>query len=95
MKRPSFQFYPKDFISDRNVVIMNNEEVGVYIKLLCFMWEDEKCELPDDPEYLARLCHCDKVVITSLYRCFKVVNNTIKHKRLEHERDKQNSYRKS
>lgn len=37
-KSPAFQFYPADFLSDENVLLMSNEEVGCYIKLLCFCW---------------------------------------------------------
>ena len=33
---PSFQFYPSDFLG--GVMMLNEEETGVYIKLLCALW---------------------------------------------------------
>lgn len=92
-KRPSFQFYVKDFVSDRNVQAMTNEEVGVYIKLLCFMWEDENCCLPDDKDYLAKISHSNNSVITNLYHTFKLVNGVLRHKRLDVERNRQDQHR--
>jgi uncharacterized protein YdaU (DUF1376 family) len=40
MKRPFFPFYPDDFIS--GTVALTNEEVGIYIRLLCLQWNAEK-----------------------------------------------------
>lgn len=37
-KPPSFQFYPQDFLADLNVTLMNMEERGAYITLLCHNW---------------------------------------------------------
>ena len=51
---PSFQFYPADFLSDENVVLMSNEQVGCYIKLLCYCWREGS--IPNDMEFIARLC---------------------------------------
>lgn len=36
MKRPSFQFYPSDFIIDPGLSTLDYFHIGVYIKLLCF-----------------------------------------------------------
>jgi len=92
-KRPSFQFYPSDWLSDPNTSAMSAEEEGAYIRLLCYMWNTEDCSLKDDEEYLSRLGRVDKVVITSLYPCFKVVRGKLRHKRLDYEREKQDNYR--
>jgi uncharacterized protein YdaU (DUF1376 family) len=94
-KRPSFQFYPSDWLSDPNVIIMSAEERGAYIQLLALMWNTENCSLKDDPEYLAKLAGVDNSVITQLYHCFKSVNGMLRHKRLDQEREKQDEYRKS
>lgn len=93
MKRPSFQFYPTDWLSDPNVMAMSAIERGAYIQILATMWTTEDCSLRDDVEYLARLANVDKVVITALYPCFRVVNGVLRHKRLDEERNKQDEYR--
>lgn len=95
MKAPAFQFYPKDWLSDPNVIAMSAAERGAYIQLLATMWTTEDCSLKDDPDYLAKIAQVDKVVITSLYPCFKVVNGSLRHKRLDSERKKQEEYRLS
>ncbi len=95
MKRPSFQFYPGDWLSDPNVIAMSAQERGAYIQLISVMWNTEDCSLDPNEEYLAKIGQVDKVVITSIYHCFKVVNNRLRHKRLDLERDKQDEYRKS
>ena len=40
MKAPAFQFYPKDFLADANVMAMNMEERGCHITLLCACWNE-------------------------------------------------------
>lgn len=40
-KSPAFQFYPKDFLTDAAVLCMTNEEIGMYIKLLCVDWLED------------------------------------------------------
>jgi uncharacterized protein YdaU (DUF1376 family) len=53
---PSFQFYPRDFISDPAVQSMTLEQVGAYFRLLCFAWmRDRAGWLPDDDGLLAGL----------------------------------------
>lgn len=37
-KPPAFQFYVRDFLTDRAVVLMTAEELGAYIRLLCHAW---------------------------------------------------------
>ncbi len=37
-KAPAFQFYPKDFLTDTNVILMSPAERGMYITLLCLDW---------------------------------------------------------
>ena len=81
-------------MADPNVIGMSNEEVGVYIKLICLMWNTEECSLKNDCDFLAKITHSNKEVIRSLLPCFKVVNSTLRHKRLDQERFKQDEYRK-
>lgn len=53
-KSPAFQFYPGDFLSDANVMIMSNREVGCYIKLLSSCWMEGS--IPNDIKKIAMLC---------------------------------------
>ena len=52
-KAPAFQFYPKDFLADSNVLRMSMEARGVYITLLSLAWLDGV--VPLDPRELAPL----------------------------------------
>ena len=55
-RAPSFQFYPRDFVSSSAVTRMTPEERGGYIMLLCHAWDaDEPGVLPDDDGALAAL----------------------------------------
>lgn len=51
---PSFQFYAKDFITDEDVVLMPNQAVGCYIKLLCHSWLEGS--IPAEIAKIAKLC---------------------------------------
>lgn len=54
-KSPAFQFYPKQFLGDDNVILMDAEEVGMYWLLCCVAWQQTPpCTLPDDDEKLAK-----------------------------------------
>lgn len=48
---PAFQFYPRDYLGDRNTIPMTTEENGAYCLLMWFCWENDG--LPDDMEELA------------------------------------------
>lgn len=37
-KAPAFQFYAQDFLT--GVIYLTNEEIGIYIKMLCKQWTD-------------------------------------------------------
>lgn len=51
---PAFQFYVDDFIADSAVDAMSNEEVGIYVRLLCKAWkEDPVGTIPADERILA------------------------------------------
>lgn len=53
MKSPAFQFYPKDFLSDGKTMMMPNDVLGIYVRLLCFDWVDDG--LPDNTDLWRRL----------------------------------------
>ena len=42
MKRPSFQFYPGDWLSDPGVSMLSEAAEGLYIRLLCYAHQSEK-----------------------------------------------------
>lgn len=92
---PAFQFYPKDFLTDSNVVAMTLPERGAYITLLCICWLERS--LSTDPTTLARLCRVTPARFTQLWPalepCFAVVDGRLIQPRMERERQKQETYR--
>lgn len=94
-RAPAFQFYPKDFMADSNVVAMNLTELGAYMRLLCFCWLDQS--LPADMPGLARLCRVSSAAFTKLWPalkpCFVEVDGRLVQPRMERERQKQEDYR--
>lgn len=98
MKSPAFQFYPSDFLSDENVAVMSNQEVGCYMKLMCYCWREGS--IPSDISKLARLCGEDSSAMAKLWLSIELCftedpENTgrLIHPRLEEEREKQESHR--
>lgn len=88
-KSPAFQFYPGDFLADRNVAAMTMEERGVYVTLLCFQWIDGP--LPSDLGKLARMVHIAPEAFARLWEalgpCFDMATGTtIANGRMERER---------
>ena len=91
---PAFQFYPKDFISDLNVAAMTNEEVGIYIKLLCHCWIEDG--LPNIPKLLEGWFKGGSTkgqpweeTWLKIKHCFYEKNGKLRNKRLDEEREKQ------
>ncbi len=50
---PAFLMYAGAFLSDENVVAMDNRAVGVYAKLICFAWMEGG--VPDDSDMIRRM----------------------------------------
>jgi len=89
-KPPAFQFYPKDFLSDVNVSVMNMEERGIYITLLSYCWLEGW--LPIASTKLQRLCNNPLKWDESwenIKHCFYENGGKLYHKRLDEERKKQ------
>jgi uncharacterized protein YdaU (DUF1376 family) len=97
-KSPAFQFYPNDFLSDANVIVMSLQERGAYITLICVCWQQGS--LPSDVAQLARFCGSPVGVFRRLWpaieKCFKVAANGVRltHPRLDKERKKQAEFRR-
>jgi hypothetical protein len=99
VKSPAFQFYPAEFLSDENVALMNNQELGCYIRLMCYCWREGS--IPSDIKKIAKLCGEDGSAMAQLWDsiklCFKLGNGSsdrLIHPRLEKERLKQEAFKK-
>lgn len=99
MKSPAFQFYAAEFLVDENVVLMTNQEVGCYIKLMAYCWREGS--VPADVSKIAKLCGEESSAMAQLWpaisSCFAesiADENRLVHPRLEKERDKQEEHRK-
>jgi|GEM_PF-3825750 len=93
-KSPAFQFYAAEFLSDENVAVMSNQEVGCYIKLICYCWREGS--IPSDIKRISRLCGESTQIMSDLWPslapCFAVTQedrSRLIHPRLERERQKQ------
>lgn len=93
---PAFQFYPSDFLSDENVILMSNQAVGCYIKLLCVCWKEGS--IPSDLSKLTKLCNETPENMAELWPslepCFKQNSHgRMTNPRLEREWLKQQGFR--
>lgn len=91
VKPPAFQFYADDFVA--GTADMTAEEVGVYMRLLCYQWS--KGGLPADDARLAIIagqCQTDAVA-TAKAKFTLGEDGLLRNARLEVERTKQNAYR--
>lgn len=98
-KAPAFQFYPSDFLSDPNVIVMSLAERGAYITLLCVCWQQGS--LPIEQNRLARLCgvtlQAFKKLWPALDPCFRIRHSHVDrmiNPRLERERLKQLDFKR-
>lgn len=54
---PAFQFYPKQWLGDDMVALMDLCAQGAHIRLMCFAWQQSPpCTLPNDIGMLAKWC---------------------------------------
>lgn len=57
---PSFQFYPRNFLTSQKVAAMSLEQIGAYVLLLCNAWlSDQPGTLPDDQHLLSALARAN------------------------------------
>jgi uncharacterized protein YdaU (DUF1376 family) len=98
MKTPAFQFYPKDWDADENVIPMTYEEEGVYWALCRRYWLAGS--LPSDLNRLRVFLkgHPSLEKMREWWQvvgpCFRVRGAKLAHKRLDAERKKQAKNRK-
>lgn len=91
---PSFQFYPKDVLSDSRCLMMTNEELGAYFKALCICWVNDG--LPADEALFCRLINTTPEIARVVQGCFNqhpTDASKLWHKRFEEERQKQIAWR--
>lgn len=98
MDSPAFRFYPSDFLSDEHVALMTNQEIGCYLKLLCYCWREGS--IPSDLNKIAKLVGEDGSAIAQLWLAIKPCftkcpdqPDRLYQKRLEIERKKQLEYK--
>ncbi len=94
-KSPAFQFYPKDFLMDDKVIVMNLEEIGAFVKLLCFCWNNNG--LTKNQNELKNMCGNPEnweVIWGKVGKCFYEKNNKLYNKRLEKEFKKQRAWKR-
>lgn len=93
-KSPAFQFYPKDWLSDANVVSMTHEQKGIYLDLLCYCWLEGS--LPSSVGDIARLAKVDPNKMEKLWPsisvCFRRRGSRLIHSRLLKEKLKQREW---
>jgi uncharacterized protein YdaU (DUF1376 family) len=93
MKRPSFQFYPSDWLSDPEISQLSLEEQGGFFRLLCFMWSTEDCTLTADIDVLSRLSGLSSPLVEKLVKIFNVSDGKITYQKFQDERKKQDDWR--
>ena len=92
---PSFQFYPKDFLSDPDVMQMNMAQKGAYITLLSFQWLNDG--LPNNDSYIRNLLGATpkwKTLWYGIKHKFVEIDGKLYNKRLYKEKQKQIEHRK-
>lgn len=91
-KAPAFQFYPQDFLV--GTADMTAEEVGGYMRLLCYQWE--KGSIPANDKKIAQLCGChDSATISAIKKKFiPGEEGTLINYRLEIIRAEQAAFKK-
>ena len=91
---PAFQFYPADFLSDENTLVMSAEAIGAYWLLVCICWKQDG--LPQEMKRLSQLARMQEKKFsrlweTSISACFYFDAETqrFRHRRLDKELIKQ------
>ena len=94
-KPPAFQFYPKDWLSDVDVVCMSMAQKGAYITLICYCWLEHK--LYNNDNYIRNLlgnARNWKILWNGIKHKFEAQGEYLVHPRLEKERMKQEEHRR-
>lgn len=92
MRPPAFQFYATDYLGSQRVQMLNLDEEGAYIRLLCFCWQHGS--IPSKPSEIARLvgkgCSSNLArVVAGMFIPHPTDESKLVHDRLEFEKRKQ------
>lgn len=91
-KAPAFQFYAADFLV--GTAAMSAEEVGIYMRLLCYQWTHEG--LPADDRVLRRVAGTRKMIPAAVLAKFDTgEDGMLRNPRLEAVRREQAEFRES
>lgn len=94
-KAPAFQFYPKDFLTDEKVLLMTNEEIGVYISLLCIDWLNDGLHADSFNDYDPYLkLNGGSRLVRSCFDIHPDKEGYLTNNRLQKEREKQREWRR-
>jgi uncharacterized protein YdaU (DUF1376 family) len=86
----SFPFYPSDFIL--GTMLLTTEEVGAYIRLLCFQWEQGS--IPADESKLSRIAGVSPKKLGEVLAKFELGADGYRNARLERVRSEREAYQK-
>lgn len=89
MKAPAFQFYAQDFLT--GCTYLTNEEIGMYVKMLCKQWTDGN--IPKKRLGFLLGCEWDNLS-DELQSKFIDFGDYVLNKRLENEREKKKDFLK-
>lgn len=91
-KRPSFQFYWKDWLSDINLISMSRACEGDYIRLLCICWGEGS--IPADFRHLLKpgWTEDDLRVVANCFEVNPEDTSRLFHPRLKKEKEKQDEW---
>jgi|ETNmetMinimDraft_35_1059890.scaffolds.fasta_scaffold07346_4 uncharacterized protein YdaU (DUF1376 family) len=93
---PSFQWYPKDFLADPDVMQMNFAQKGAYIVLISYQWLNDG--LPKNTSYIRNLLGGTpkwKQLWDGVKHKFVEIDGKLYNKRLYKERQKQIEHRET
>lgn len=88
-KAPAFQFYADKFMS--GTAHMTVEEVGGYIRLLCYQWENGS--IPESEQRQLRVAGCKKGSLLTILEKFTKTEKGLVNLRLEESRAQQERFR--
>lgn len=88
MKPPAFQFYANDFLA--GTAFMSAEEVGAYIRLLCYSWINGP--IPSGDVALMRVAGCSLESLVAVREKFELRDGKLINAKLETVREAQRSY---
>lgn len=99
MNSPAFQFYPKAWLADDNVMLMDWDARAMHLHLMCIAWQQQPpCTLPDNDEDLSRWCGSPKEwerIKKQIFRAWERRGDRWAQAGLEREYLKQKDFRES